>query len=123
MYTWGTNYAPMYRRAFGWIASVVIPYVRPAWVRVCCRRAYVPKWNSAVVFRVPRYHAVTALTTDRPRYSVRGGLRGRRPSQPATARDMGTWRFVTRVLYQTGSAGTHHHGPALMGWVPATALR
>ncbi|PSC76917.1 cupin superfamily subfamily [Micractinium conductrix] len=35
-------------------------------------RLYVPRWNSAVFFRVPRYHAVTPLTTDRPRYSVFG---------------------------------------------------
>lgn len=33
-------------------------------------RRYVPQWNSVVAFKVPRYHAVTALTTDRPRYSV-----------------------------------------------------
>ncbi|KAG2448268.1 hypothetical protein HYH02_006852 [Chlamydomonas schloesseri] len=35
-------------------------------------RRYVPQWNSVVVFKVPRYHAVTALTTDRPRYSIFG---------------------------------------------------
>jgi len=28
---------------------------------------YVPRWNSAVFFRVPRYHTVTPLRTDRPR--------------------------------------------------------
>eukprot|EP00198_Chlamydomonas_reinhardtii_P002667 XP_001692003.1 predicted protein [Chlamydomonas reinhardtii] len=35
-------------------------------------RRYVPQWNSVVAFKVPRYHAVTALTTDRPRYSIFG---------------------------------------------------
>ena len=35
-------------------------------------RQYVPQWNSVVAFRVPRYHQVTALATDRPRYSVFG---------------------------------------------------
>ncbi|GFR40917.1 hypothetical protein Agub_g1573, partial [Astrephomene gubernaculifera] len=33
---------------------------------------YVPMWNSVVAFRVPRYHAVTEMTTERPRYSIFG---------------------------------------------------
>ncbi|GIL72735.1 hypothetical protein Vretimale_4446 [Volvox reticuliferus] len=35
-------------------------------------RKYVPLWNSVVAFRVPRYHAVTPMTTNRPRYSIFG---------------------------------------------------
>ncbi|GLC38925.1 hypothetical protein PLESTB_000462000 [Pleodorina starrii] len=35
-------------------------------------RKYVPLWNSLVAFRVPRYHAVTPMTTTRPRYSIFG---------------------------------------------------
>ncbi|KAG2442500.1 hypothetical protein HXX76_002586 [Chlamydomonas incerta] len=35
-------------------------------------RRYVPQWNSVVAFKVPRYHAVTPLATDRPRYSIFG---------------------------------------------------
>jgi hypothetical protein len=31
-------------------------------------RVYVPRFNSAIFFRVPRYHAVTPLSTDRPRW-------------------------------------------------------
>ena len=30
-------------------------------------KAYVPLFNSAVFFRVPRYHSVTPLLTDKPR--------------------------------------------------------
>jgi hypothetical protein len=35
-------------------------------------QAFVPQFNSAVAFRVPRYHEVTPLTTQRARYSVGG---------------------------------------------------
>mmetsp|Transcript_29756 Transcript_29756/g.60081 ORF Transcript_29756/g.60081 Transcript_29756/m.60081 type:complete len:226 (+) Transcript_29756:322-999(+) len=33
---------------------------------------YVPEYNSAVTFRIPRYHEVTAVEADRARYSVFG---------------------------------------------------
>lgn len=33
---------------------------------------YVPMYNSAVVFLVPRFHQVTPVTAPRPRFSVRG---------------------------------------------------
>ncbi|KAL4418797.1 hypothetical protein ABPG77_010206 [Micractinium sp. CCAP 211/92] len=35
-------------------------------------RVLVPHFNTAVFFRVPHWHAVTPLTTDRPRFSVFG---------------------------------------------------
>ncbi|GFH11343.1 Fe2OG dioxygenase domain-containing protein [Haematococcus lacustris] len=35
-------------------------------------RTYVPEFNSAIAFRIPRWHAVTPMTTDRPRYSLFG---------------------------------------------------
>lgn len=31
------------------------------------QRIHVPQFNSAVLFRVPRYHSVTPVATDRPR--------------------------------------------------------
>ncbi|KAJ9509626.1 hypothetical protein QJQ45_011374 [Haematococcus lacustris] len=31
-------------------------------------RTYVPEFNSAIAFRIPRWHAVTPMTTDRPVY-------------------------------------------------------
>jgi hypothetical protein len=33
---------------------------------------YVPEWNSLVAFKVPRFHEVTAVTSNRPRYSIFG---------------------------------------------------
>ena len=36
-------------------------------------KAYVPLFNSAVFFRVPRYHSVTPLLTDRPRWGRGAG--------------------------------------------------
>lgn len=33
---------------------------------------YVPSFNSAVIFQVPRYHEVTEVTSERPRYSIFG---------------------------------------------------
>uniref|UniRef100_A0A7S1IN91 Prolyl 4-hydroxylase alpha subunit domain-containing protein n=1 Tax=Eutreptiella gymnastica TaxID=73025 RepID=A0A7S1IN91_9EUGL len=35
-------------------------------------QAYVPEFNSLVAFTVPRWHEVTGVTTQRPRYSVFG---------------------------------------------------
>lgn len=36
------------------------------------RVEYVPKFNSAVAFQVPRLHEVAPMLSDRPRYSVFG---------------------------------------------------
>ncbi|GAB4812976.1 hypothetical protein N2152v2_000022 [Parachlorella kessleri] len=36
------------------------------------RKAYVPLFNSVVMFRVPRFHEVTPVTSSRPRYSLFG---------------------------------------------------
>lgn len=35
-------------------------------------KTYVPEFNSAVIFRVPRFHEVTPVKTHRPRYSIFG---------------------------------------------------
>lgn len=35
-------------------------------------KEYVPQFNSIVAFQVPRFHEVTAVTTQRPRYSIFG---------------------------------------------------
>eukprot|EP00123_Amoebidium_parasiticum_P014006 comp22278_c0_seq1/m.32971 comp22278_c0_seq1/g.32971 ORF comp22278_c0_seq1/g.32971 comp22278_c0_seq1/m.32971 type:complete len:654 (-) comp22278_c0_seq1:315-2276(-) len=35
-------------------------------------KSYVPEFNSAIAFRVPRYHVVTPVTCDRPRFSIFG---------------------------------------------------
>ena len=35
-------------------------------------QVYVPEFNSVIAFRVPRYHEVTHMRTNRPRYSVFG---------------------------------------------------
>ena len=35
-------------------------------------QVYVPEFNSAIAFRVPRYHEVTRMNTNQPRYSVFG---------------------------------------------------
>eukprot|EP00887_Chlorella_sp_A99_P003532 scaffold7.g3532.t1 len=45
------------------------------------RREYVPKFNSAILFTVPRYHQVTPVTTDRPRRAPAVMARASRPSQ------------------------------------------
>lgn len=39
------------------------------------RRIYVPQFNTAVLFRVPRFHQVTPVTTTRPRWVWGGGGR------------------------------------------------
>ncbi|KAF8067273.1 Telo2 [Scenedesmus sp. PABB004] len=36
------------------------------------RRVYTPEFNSAIVFEIPRWHEVTPVTADRPRYSLFG---------------------------------------------------
>jgi Rps23 Pro-64 3,4-dihydroxylase Tpa1-like proline 4-hydroxylase len=35
-------------------------------------QVHVPEFNSLIAFRIPRWHAVTPVTTAHPRYSVRG---------------------------------------------------
>ena len=35
-------------------------------------QVYVPKFNSVIAFRVPRYHEVTCMNTNQPRFSVFG---------------------------------------------------
>ena len=42
-------------------------------------RLYVPLYNSVVAFRVPRYHEVTPVLTERPRYSVSDHVLGYMP--------------------------------------------
>lgn len=37
-----------------------------------CLQVYVPEFNSAIAFRVPRYHEVTRMNTNQPRFSVFG---------------------------------------------------
>jgi hypothetical protein len=74
---------------------------------------FVPQYNSAVVFRVPRYHEVTALATSRHRYSV--GSR-REPGGPACLGVVATWMGLLvmlqhcteqhRVVGACGAAGT-----------------
>ncbi|KXZ57006.1 hypothetical protein GPECTOR_1g909 [Gonium pectorale] len=56
---------------------------------------YVPVWNSVVAFRVPRYHAVTPMAVDRPRYSVgkpavRSGAEGARPGSGRASSGLGS---------------------------------
>lgn len=37
-----------------------------------CAQVYIPEFNSAIAFRVPRYHEVTRMNTNQPRFSVFG---------------------------------------------------